>query len=312
MKNKLILIFLAMLVIAVIGYGFVTRKVNTKEDNYAQKSISVDILKVENSKNARNVVYMGTVRPMYLEKIAFPYDAKLEELNGLSGDVLKDGEQFIKLSEDDVYKFMLSSGQVPPTPTDVPLDDKVKAMLKDATTYVCDGERVVVKTMFEVGDYVPKGHPVAIVRDNDKKVVIGVTGDDKKLIKKGKKVLVQKDGVDAFGKIMNVSDTPNTDTFLYDVNIDLGKSKFAIGDIVDCKVRVGSYDGIKVPITCVLKGKVDYVYVCDDENIVRIKRVNILDEYDGQFIVDGLKSGDKVIVSNMSKINENDEVIIND
>lgn len=406
MKEKIIWALGIIVVIGIVIYALFTRGDKVE---YEKKVIYVDVLNAQNSKNDKEISYIGTVRPSSLEKISFKSTARLEKLSAKIGDVVKDGEEFIKLDTSDLELSLKASenrlsaakaqygsvldgaksqdisilqNQIKQAKEQVDylqklyddtsvlykngyaskkdLDDiklklKVakedlnsarqnldkakkgatgneksmaysdverartgveadKAMIEDAT-YTVKGDKVVVDTKFEVGELVPAGYVVAIVRDIKKEIVIALTGEDKKLVKDGDSVKIEKDGKEMTGKIKSISDVPDTETFLYLVEVEYDSSKddeFDIGEVVDCKIKIGEYSGIKVPLSAIMKDKIDYVFVCDDENIVKIKEIEIIAENEGMLVVDGLEEGDRVVINNLGKISENDKVVLNE
>ncbi len=406
MKEKIIWALGIIVVIGIVVYALFTRGDKVE---YEKKAIYVDVLNVQYSVNDKEISYIGTVRPSSIEKISFKSTARLEKLSAKVGDVIKDGEEFIKLDTSDLelalkasenklaaakaqYSSVLDgaksqdkqilNNQVKQASEQVDylqklyddtsvlfkngyaskkdLDDieiklKVaredlksakenldkankgatgneknmaysdveraktgveadKAMIEDAT-YIVKGDKVVVDTKFEEGELVPAGYVVAIVRDIKKDIVIALTGEDKKLVGDGDNVRIEKDGKKMSGKIKRISDVPDMETFLYLVDVEYDADKddeFDIGEVVDCRIKVGEYKGIKVPLNAIMKDKIDYVFVCDDENIVKIKEVKIIEENEGMLVVDGLEEGDRVIINNLGKISENDEVVVNE
>ncbi len=186
-----------------------------------------------------------------------------------------------------------------------------ESLINDAT-YTTKDEKVVVDTMFKVGELVPAGYVVAVVRDVGKTLLIGVTSDDLDKIHLDDEIIVLKDDKEVKGRISKINEVPDKDTLLYSVEVNLAEDEFNLGEIVKCLLKVGTYEGMKLPLSSVMRDKIDYVYIVDDESKVKIKDVKILDSFDGFVIVSGLNSGDRVVVDGASKISENDEVVVYD
>ncbi len=181
-------------------------------------------------------------------------------------------------------------------------------LIEDAV-YTTDKDKIVVDTMFREGELVPAGYVVAILRDVKEEVIIGVTLKSLDNFKIGTKVRIVGDNKTSEGTVKNIGDIPDTNNLLYPIEIEIEEEGFRLGEIINCEVKVGSNNGIYVPIYSILKDSVNYVYVVEDGKAI-IKEVEIIEEVGGEVLVEGLNDGDLVIINNINIINENDKVSV--
>jgi len=188
-------------------------------------------------------------------------------------------------------------------------NQEAQQMLIDDASYVLSEDRVLVGQLYEVGELVPAGYPVAILRSNQNQVTVGVSGKDLDLIKIGQEVVVESQGEKALGQVALIAEIPDEKHFLYEVEISINKAEFKVGEIVNCSLKVGSSQVFMIPIAAIMNDGIDYVYINVD-GMANARKVNIVDADEGRAIVTGLNEGDQVIISNLNRIHEQSKIRI--
>lgn len=189
------------------------------------------------------------------------------------------------------------------------INKELQQSLLDDASYVLDAPRIIVDQLYEIGELVPAGYPVAIVRSLEQSVVIGVSRKDLDIISTGQKVKINFSGKSYEGEVVRVAQIPDVATFLYEVEINLPSSEFIVGEIVICELLLGEKNVVTIPVTTIMNDGIDYVYLAV-EGIAKIKKVEIIDVVDGNAIVEGLNVGDQMIISNLNRIHEQSNITV--
>ncbi len=182
-------------------------------------------------------------------------------------------------------------------------NERAQQFMMDDATYVLKEQRVIVKQMFEPGELVPAGYPVAVLRSIKQMVVVGVSGDDLDQIYVGQKVRVLSHGKEQEGVVKRIAEIPDESHFLYEVEVALSDEDYLIGELVDCRLVLGERTAVTIPVTAIMNDGIDYVYLAEDGKAI-IRKITIVDVTVGVAIVEGLDLGDQMIVSNLNRIQE--------
>lgn len=182
-------------------------------------------------------------------------------------------------------------------------NERAQQSMIDDGTYVLKEQRVIVKQMFEPGELVPAGYPVAVLRSLEQMVVVGVSGDDLDQIYVGQKVHVLSEGEEQTGEVSRIAEIPDESHFLYEVEVALADEDYLIGELVDCQLVLGERSVVTIPVTAIMNDGIDYVYLAEDGKAV-IRKITIVDVSEGAAVVEGLDLGDEMIVSNLNRIQE--------
>lgn len=181
--------------------------------------------------------------------------------------------------------------------------DVSKRLLEDGA-YVLKEDMVLVQKLYEEGELVPTGYPVAVLRSLVQKVTLGVTAGDLDHVYIGQEAQVRLDGQIGGGQVTRIAEVPDEKHFLYEVEVTLDRQDYRIGDIVKVDLILDEVEIIRVPIAAIMNDGIDYVYLDQDGKAV-LQKINIVFVNEGQASVTGLEVGDRLIVSNLNRINEN-------
>lgn len=175
------------------------------------------------------------------------------------------------------------------------------SLLEDAT-YVISKPMVLMETFYEVGELVPAGYPVAILRSQEQQISLGVSGKELKEIYIGQKVTIYGDTDEVEGLVTRIAEIPDQSHFLYEVEVSIAE-EMLVGAIVTCHLSLGQIPVIQVPIQVIQNDGIDYVYIME-EGLAVLRKIQILEDTEGVASVSGLNEGDQLIVSNLNRIHE--------
>lgn len=182
------------------------------------------------------------------------------------------------------------------------------SLIEDAAYYV-SGDHILVDQLYEVGELVPAGYPVAIIRSIEESVVIGVSGKDLDKIFIGQEVKIVGDIEATKGEVTRIAEIPDETHFLYEVEVSIGTPIYKIGEIVNCQLKYDTEKVILLPISAIMNDGIDYVYILKD-GVATVKKVELTQVIEGEAVVTGLDHEDLVIISNLNRIHEQSPVIV--
>lgn len=182
-------------------------------------------------------------------------------------------------------------------------NEKAQQSLIDDAAYSVNEDRILVKQMFEPGELVPAGYPVAVLRSLEQVVVLGASGKDMAQIYEGQQVHVEVNQEQREGLVERIAEIPDDSHFLYEVEIALLNDTYLIGELVKCELVLGQRTAVTIPVTAIMNDGIDYVYLAEDNRAI-IRKINVEAVVNGQAIVEGLMPGDQMIVSNLNRIQE--------
>ncbi len=175
-----------------------------------------------------------------------------------------------------------------------------EAMLEDSR-YLASKSMVLVDQLYEIGELVPAGYPVAVLRSTTMEVNLGLTAEDLSKVYTGQSAVVETRTGTGLGTVSKVAELPDDTHFLYEVTIELAGDDYLVGDIASCALSMGNREVITVPVTAILNDGIDYVYVVED-GLAGIRQIDILKLYGEYVSVGGLIPGDQVIISNVNRL----------
>lgn len=182
------------------------------------------------------------------------------------------------------------------------------SMLEDAVLY-SDVDGYVVDILYKKGEIAAAGTPVVVVRNNRQIVKVGLTQKDISKISVGMPAEVVIDDVRVEGKVSHVEQIPDQQTRTYNVDVMLSEQNFPLGAIAKVKIRLDIQKGVWIPLTAVLSNGEDYVFTVQND-IARKRKVTILGVKGTQVFIEGMQSGEKLVVEGMKRLTDGDKVSI--
>lgn len=188
-----------------------------------------------------------------------------------------------------------------------------KVNLVQDASLLADSDGYVVDVLCKEGELQSAGNPVVLFRSEKQVVTVGLSEDDVKKVQIRTKAQVKIDDLNSDGEIINIVQVADKQSGTYSAEIQLTQgvdnSKFYIGSTAKVSINVGEKDSIWIPITCILNDGEDYVYVVEKGHAVR-KNITLETSYEDKVAVEGLKTGDKIIIQGMKNIKAGYQVTV--
>lgn len=183
------------------------------------------------------------------------------------------------------------------------------------TLLASDRDGVIGSTMYEVGQVVAAGSPVALMVDDSRKdVYISLPEKDYGTYGVGTPCTVTFwafPGVSSRGTVREVAAAPNTSTGTYDAKIRLEDvpDEVAVGMTAEARFGSAQGDGIAVPLSAMAAQQSSpAVWVVRDGRAVLVSVTVGQYGKDTVEITSGLSKGDQVIVAGIQKLTPGEEV----
>lgn len=168
----------------------------------------------------------------------------------------------------------------------------------------------VLSILNEPGEFAAAGYPVIVLRDPESRVRLFVTQEEVVEIKIGQEVRCGFGGQTYMGSVDWIAEVPDPATLTYEVQVHLEEADLRLGTIVDADIILQRVRAIQIPIQGIMNDENgDYVYVVSDGVIQR--KTIFMKEIDNTFVeVDGLETGDRVVVMGMAYVEEGQKVSV--
>jgi len=151
---------------------------------------------------------------------------------------------------------------------------------------------------------------MGIVVSNTNPIVnVGLTQEDIGKVNIGQKTFVTANDKELEGSIVSIADIPDPQTRTYNIEIELTDSDLKIGTITDVTIILEEKQGILIPISSILKNGDIYVYVIENDAVVK-KEITLGDIKGSNIAVSGLATGDKLVIEGANKLSVGDKVAI--
>ncbi|MCG8502534.1 MAG: efflux RND transporter periplasmic adaptor subunit [Firmicutes bacterium] len=184
--------------------------------------------------------------------------------------------------------------------------ESIKNTIKDATI-TSNKAGYVVEVIGKEGENINAGMPVVLTRPEKQIVHVGLTQEDVKKVSLEHHAKVKIDNLKGEGKISNIDYIPDPKSRTYDIEVEMinqfSSEEFLIGSIVRVSINVDDRKGIWVPIKTIMTDGEDYVYVVENNRIVR-KNVILQQIYEDKVLVNGLLSGDLLVSEGMRNVKD--------
>lgn len=187
--------------------------------------------------------------------------------------------------------------------------------LLDDASLRSDSDGYIVDILYKEGELVPQGYPVIVLRTNEQIVSVGLSQQDIKKINIGSIANIIIDDINMQAHVSNINRAVDMETLTYKVELTMddkmSDKDFLLGSIVKVDFQIGEEKGIWIPIVNVMSDANDYVYLVEDEHVIR-KNIKIKSIYEDKVLTEELKPGEKLIVKGMKNVKEGYKVIIGD
>lgn len=170
----------------------------------------------------------------------------------------------------------------------------------------------VITCILENEAYVSSGQPVVQIQSVNKKIVFGLTQEERSLISLGHILYVLDDDEKLELLVNHIGTMPDVQTNLYEMEVILPQAlndEFTVGELVEGMTYGDEISGILLPVAAVQKDSSLFVYVIEGEKVIR-KNIDILRDMQDYLLVDGLEDGEELVIEGMTTVDPNDSVIV--
>ena len=188
-------------------------------------------------------------------------------------------------------------------------DYRNKLSLLDNSVLTADMDGYVVDVLYKAGEIIAAGHPLAVIRGDRQVANIGLARKDAAEIHVGAKANVDVDGTVVEGRVTSISQVPDSQILTYSTDILLEGGRFLIGATARVSIFTGETRGIRIPVSSIMSDGIDYVFVADGD-IASKRKVTVEGMRGSHVTVEGLKSGDRLIVEGARRLKDGDRLII--
>ena len=254
---------------------------------------------IANYKRAETLYNSGAVSKHELEKVKLEADVKESELNQAKEllSQVKGGPR----NEDKKALFE----QLEQAKADY---EYKESLLKDAVM-TADGDGYIVDILYEKGELVPGGYPVAAVRKDGLTVNVGLAEEDLDRVTPGTPAKVTAGEKTFEGTVANISQVPDVQTRTYNIEITLNGNGLNLGAVAKVDIITGNERGIWIPLTSMLSDGMNYVYIARD-NIAEKREIVIEGIKGSKAKVKGLIPGEKLVIEGMKRLRAGDGISV--
>lgn len=184
--------------------------------------------------------------------------------------------------------------------------ESIKNTISDATI-VADEAGYVVDVLGKEGENTSSGMPVVLLRPEKQIIHVGLTQGDAKKVSIGYSAKISIDGFEGEGQISNIDYIPDQQSRTYDTEIEMTKEfssdEFLIGSIAKVSINTKDKKGVWIPIRTLMSDGEDYVYIVEEERIVR-KNVTLNQIHENRVLVEGLLEGEMLVTEGMKYVKD--------
>ncbi len=170
-----------------------------------------------------------------------------------------------------------------------------------------DMDGYVMGLLAKSGEITGSGYPVIIVGSSINIVKFGLTPEDIADVNIGDGIRVEVQGETYGGKITGIEKIMVEETRTYTVKGEIEDGSLPSGTVAKVYIPKGKYNAINIPLTSIMRGNYDYVYVVVGEEVKK-KQIQLGVVRGDRVEVTGLAKGDKLVIEGMKKLNDGDLV----
>lgn len=171
-------------------------------------------------------------------------------------------------------------------------------------------EGYVADIYYEEGELIPQGYPAITIRSTNQIAKVNLSLDDIKRISINDVASVIIEDKTYKGIVSHIDLVPNQTTRTYGVEIEIDTDEsFLLGQDCHIEIEDEAQEGIWLNINEIMNDGADYVFVVKDGRAFR-KNIRPFDIFENKVRVEGLSSGDIVIIEGKNTLTEGYKVII--
>ena len=312
--------FISLLILPLLLSCSGEKKDSTQTETVSNKAIvRVETVSAQDVEQISE--FTATVEANISNNIAPQTPVRIEKLFAEVGDHVKAGQLLVKMDETNLKqtKGGASKSAWDAQKTQLDISRATYKNLQENTQLLSPITGIVTARNYDSGDMYSGGSPIFTVEQvRPVKLLINVSESLFTKVKKGKDVDIRLDvyGDEVFkGKVSLVYPTidPNTRTFPVEIKIDNNDERVRPGMFARVTIGFGTQNHVVAPDLAIVKqsGAGDrYIYVYKDGK-VSYEKVELGRRMGNKYeVISGVNSGDQVVVSGQSRLNNGMEVEI--
>lgn len=188
---------------------------------------------------------------------------------------------------------------------------RLRQIQLNRTELIAEATGIVTEVFYRQGETYAAGSPFLLLRSETIVVEAGVSRHEVGQISVGDSALINLGGRNLNGTVTEISQTPDQMTRTYPVIISLPSGHYVSGDIADIMIETGSLTGITIPMSSVLSGDPNFVYIIEDGLAVRTPVT--IEGVEGVMLrVSGLEDGQKLVIRGMGDLQHREPVKVSE
>lgn len=186
-------------------------------------------------------------------------------------------------------------------------DLKYKESAVADATLKSDMDGYVMEVLSEEGEIISAGYPVIVLGSKKNIVSFGLTEEDVTKVDIGQSIMIEHNGKKYGATIKSIGRIKDGDTQTFNAEAVVDDDQLPAGAVVKISIPTEEYYSVMIPLSTILRGDYDYVYIFKDGTAE--KRKISMGSVRGDMVeVSGLNKGEKLIVEGFKNIKHGDLV----
>lgn len=278
--------------------GATEEDINIAAANAAKAEKAYEFSK-DNYERALKLYEAGGLSKQEMEGTKLELDIRQQEYNGAKS-LLSQAQKGSREEDKDALKAQIDQANA---------DLSYKLSMANDANMKADMDGYIMDVLSKDGEIVSGGYPIIILGSDINIVKFGLTQEDAAQVNIGNSVRVESQEKSFYGKIKSIDKIMDSETRTYSARAVLEDCFLPSGTIVRIYIPTQEYNAINIPLTSIMRGNYDYVYIVEGEQIKK-RQIELGKVRDDMVEVSGIMKGEKLVIEGMKKINDRDMVKI--
>lgn len=278
--------------------GATEEDINIAAANAAKAEKAYEFSK-DNYERALKLYEAGGLSKQEMEGTKLELDIRQQEYNGAKS-LLSQAQKGSREEDKDALKAQIDQANA---------DLSYKLSMANDANMKADMDGYIMDVLSKDGEIVSGGYPIIVLGSDINIVKFGLTQEDAAQVNIGDSVRVESQEKSFYGKIKSIDKIMDSETRTYSARAVLEDSFLPSGTIVRIYIPTQEYNAINIPLTSIMRGNYDYVYIVEGEQIKK-RQIELGKVQDDMVEVSGIMKGEKLVIEGMKKINDGDMVKI--